>query len=244
MRVFESTIFLEVSSKRLDMRAFKLRNFITSGFLILFPALLLAEGPASAIIHSKGGVWVNGAEVADASTIFAGDSIETKAGFVANLDSEGSSVLIQGESIVKFEGSYLVLEHGSVAVGTSTSMSVHVNCIHVDPVTTDRTQYEVTDVSGKVEVAARKKDVVIRGGTRGIKSTEEGSSQSATVHESEQATRDESVLCGAPERPISPSHGLNTKWLEIGGGGGGGALILCLLLCKGSPPSSVSPSQP
>ena len=54
------------------------------------------------------------------------------------------------------------LDHGSVAVGTSTLFSVHVNCIKVEPVLTDRTQYDVTDRSGKVEVAAHKNDVRFR----------------------------------------------------------------------------------
>ena len=223
-----------------------LRNFITAGIILFFfPAAMLAEAPVSAIIHSKGGVWVNGAEVADATTVFAGDSIETKSAFVANLDSEGSSVLIQGESIVKFQGDYLALEHGSVSVGTSTSMRVHVNCIRVEPISPDRTQYDVTDLSGRVEVAAHKKDVIVKnGGVRAVKSSDDGSSQSATVHEGEQTTREESVVCGVAARPLGASHGINTKWLEIGGGGGGGSLILCLLLCKGSSPSAMSPSQP
>ena len=103
--------------------------------------------------------------------------IETKPGFVANLDADGSSVLIQPESIVKFQGNFLDLEHGSVAVGTSTSMSVHVNCIKVEPVSTDRTQYDVADVSGTVQVVAHKNDVNIRGGANLKKPTTDESSQ-------------------------------------------------------------------
>ena len=225
------------------MSVFGVRGFMVVGILALCPVTLFAEGTNSAIIHSKGGVRVNGSEVADASTVFAGDSIETKTGFVADLDSEGSSVLIQGESIVKFEGDHLVLEHGSVDVGTSTLMSVYVNCIRVEPISKDRTQYDVTYLTNKVEVAARKKDVRVKGGVQSVKSGDD-SPQSATVHEGEQTSRDDSVICGVAPRPVGAGSGLNTKWLEIGGGGGGGALILCLLLCKGSPPSSMSPSQP
>jgi hypothetical protein len=123
-------------------------------------------------------------------------------------------------------------------------MSVHVNCIRVEPVSKDRTQYDVTDLSGKVEVAAHKNDVNITHGGAAHKTKSDGQDgQSATVHEGEQASRDESAACGAPPRPEGAGHTLNTKWLEIGGGGGG-ALILCLLLCKGSPASSMSPTQP
>lgn len=130
-------------------------------------------------------------------------------------------MLIQGESIIRFQGGYLILDHGSVSVGTSTSMSVHVNCIKIEPLSNDRTQYDVTDVSGKVEVAARKKDVSIRHDAALHKpSVENASSQSGVVHEGQEATRDESAVCGAAS-PETASHALNTKWLEIGGGGGG-----------------------
>lgn len=222
-----------------------LRNLVSWMLIFLLPASLSAADTGSALLHSNGGVWVNGAEVADSTVVFPGDSLETKPGFVANLDAEGSSVLIQGQSIVKFEGNYLTLEHGSVAVGTSTSMSIHVNCLRVEPLSNDRTQYEVTDVSASVQVAARKNDVNIRqeGGIH-KPSAESNSSQSGVVHEGQQAKREESEVCGAPSPPQSAGHGLNTKWLEIGGGAGGGALVLCLLLCKGKSQSNVSPSQP
>ena len=47
------------------------------------------------------------------------------------------------------------------------------------------------------------------------------SSQSGVVHEGQQAKREESEVCGTPSPPESAGHGLNTKWLEIGGGAGG-----------------------
>jgi len=76
--------------------------------IILFPLSLMAADTGSAILRSTGGVWVNGMEVADSSAVFPGDLLETKPGFIANLDAEGSSILIQGESVVKFQGSSLV----------------------------------------------------------------------------------------------------------------------------------------
>src|SRR5580700_10542517 len=221
-----------------------LRNFLCWVMAILCPLSLLAADTGGAVVHSKGGVWVNGAEVADSTAIFPGDLLETKPGSVANLDAEGSSILIQPESVVKFQGSFLSLEHGSVSVGTSTSMSVRVNCIKVEPTSKAWTQYDVADVSGKVQVASHKDDVNITQGAALRKTTQENSaSPSAVVHEGEQATRDEAD-CGAAPRPGGADNGFNTKWLEIGGAAGGGAIVLCLLLCKGSKSTSVSPSQP
>src|SRR5271165_2540006 len=138
-----------------------LGNLICCVMVVLFPVSLAAADTGSAVLRSEGGVWVNGMEVAGSTVVFPGDVLETKPGFVANLDAEGSSVLIQPESVVKFQGNYLSLEHGSVSVGTSTSMSVHVNCIKVEPVSNERTQYDVTDTSGTVHVVAHKNDVNI-----------------------------------------------------------------------------------
>ena len=222
------------------------RCFISLVMVLLFPLSLFAADTGAAILHTRGGVWVNGTEVADSTAIFPGDSLETKSGFVANLSAEGSSVLIQGESVVKFQGNYLVLEHGSVAVGTSTSMSVHVDCLSVEPISNDRTQYDVTNLTGKVEVAARTNDVNIKpGGALHKSSAERSTSQSATGREGHDATRDETIACGAPPRPEGAGGGgINTKWIEVGAGVGGGGLLLCLLLCKGSTSPPASPSQP
>ena len=211
----------------------------------LCPLSLLAADTGSAVLHSTGGVWVNGAEVTDSTSIFPGDLVETKPGFVANLDAEGSSVLIRPESIVKFQGTFLSLEHGTVSVGTSTAMSVHVNCIRVEPLSNDRTQYDVTDVTGTVQVSALRNDVnITQEGALRKASPENAASQSATVHEGQHASRIEATACGAAARPTSPGSALNTKWIEIGGGAAGGVIVLCILLCKSSPPSNISPSTP
>jgi hypothetical protein len=211
--------------------------------IVLFPLRLVAGDTTAALVHGKGGVWVNGAEATDSTSIFPGDLVETRPGFVANLDAEGSSVLIQSESIVKFQGNFLVLEHGSVSVGTSTSFSVHVNCIKVEPVNTGRTQYDVTDTTGTVQVDAKKSDVNITQ-TGGLQKTSKQSAvlASAIVREGEEAKRNESAACGAAERAPVAGHS-NAKWIEIGGGAAG-AVALCLVFCKSSPTTSVSPSDP
>ena len=213
--------------------------------VVLFPLSLLAADTGGAIVHSKGGVFVNGAEVADSSAVFPGDLLETKPGFVANLDAEGSSVLIQGESLVKFQENSLILEHGSVSVGTSTSMSVIMNCMKVEPLSNERTQYDVADISRAVKVSAGKNDVKITQAVTLRKTTApSSSSQAAIVHEGQQVTRDESAICGAASQPGPAGSAVNMKWIEIGSGAGAGVLVLCLLLCRGTSASNVSPSQP
>jgi len=59
-------------------------------------------------------VRVNGAEVPGSTAVSREICSSTKPGFLANRETEGSCVLIQGESLVKFQGNDLLLEHGSV----------------------------------------------------------------------------------------------------------------------------------
>src|SRR5438270_285062 len=126
--------------------------------IVALPVTLSAQAP-SAILHAQGGVWVNGYEARDSSAIFEGDLLETKPEFAATLTLEGTSVLIQAQSVAKFQGDVLVLNHGSVAVETFKSFKVRVNCLTVFPVVNELTKYEVTDVNRKVRVAASKLDL-------------------------------------------------------------------------------------
>lgn len=231
----------------LGMSVSALRNSLCWMLALLCPLSLAAADTGSAVLHTQGGVWVNGFEVAGTTTVFPGDLLETKPGFVANLDADGSSVLIQPESIVKFEGSFLSLDHGSVSVGTLKLMSVHVKCIKVEPVSPARTEYDVADVNGTAQVVARKNDVNISETSVSRKTpppTQSGPSRSTTVHEGQQATREASKACGAGAAAPPPGSGpaLNGKWLAIGIAAAVGVTVICLLFCASTTP--ISPSQP
>ena len=199
--------------------------------LVIVPQSLLGQAP-SAVLHTQGGVWVNGYEAQDSAAIFPGDTLETKPQFSANLKLEGSDVLIQPQSVTKFQGDFLELDHGGVSVGSSTRFKVRVNCITVTPVLSDWTQYEVTDVNGTVHVAARKNDVNVEIESHVKPSAESAGSKGGTVHEGEEHNYNESELCGAP--PRSPGAAMNPKYFEIGGAALGGVLVCVVFLCKGS----------
>jgi hypothetical protein len=222
-----------------------LRRILTWMLVVWLPASLQAADTKSAVLHSQGGVWVNGMEAADASAVFPGDLLETKPGFSASLSEDGSTVSIQPESVVKFEDNLLVLDHGNLLVGTTTGMRVRVHCITVIPVSdTEWTQYEVTDLNGNIEVAAHKKDVRIE--LEGNHTKTPSATQATggtTVHEGEQASRRESEACGAPLNPASALKGVNPKLVAAGAVGTG--ILICLLAhCFGGGSGPVSPSQP
>jgi hypothetical protein len=220
------------------------RYLLGWAMVILVPLSLLGQAP-SAILHTQGGVWVNSYEGRDSTAIFSGDVIETKPEFSAKLTLEGSEVSIQQESVGKFQGNFFELDHGSVAVGTSTIFKVKVNCITVVPVANQWTQYEVTDVNGTVQVSARKSDVNVEHEGQHKSTANVESDRDGTVREGEQKSYNESEICGAPPQPHEAAHGLNPKWIGAGAAAGGGILI-CVFLCtgKGSPKTPISPDKP
>jgi hypothetical protein len=231
------------------MRVSILRYFLCLTMVVLIPWTLLGqEGngqPAGAILHTQGGVWVNGAEAIDSSAVFPGDLIETKAGFSANLTLDGTTILLGQESLGKLQNEYIELDHGTVSVGTSKSFRVHVNCLRVVPVRSEWTQYEVTDVNRTVQVSAHKDDVNVEHEMGAHKPTpESAASQKASVHEGEQHGYDETEICGAPG-PVTSAGALSPKWIAVEAGSG--AAILCALLCRGSSggtKSNMSQSSP
>jgi hypothetical protein len=222
-----------------------IRHFACWLMIVVTPMTLSAQAP-SAIVHTQGGVWVNGYEAKDASAVFSGDVIETKPDFSATLNLEGSSVLIQPESVVKFQGDVLELDHGSVSVETFRSLKVLVHCITVIPVVNEETKYDVVDLNGSVQVAARTKDVNVKWNHAGHKDSIDNAGgqpgeQQGSVHQGEQKKYDESQLCGVPPRP-NPAVLPNPKWIAAGAAGAG--LLIWVVVHGGGGKTPVSASSP
>lgn len=234
-----TAVFAEIG---LRMRVFN--SFLGWILVVILPVSLLGQTP-SAILHAQGGVWVNQYEARDSTAVFPGDLIETKTGFEANLTLEGSTVQLQQETVGRFQSDLFALDHGVVAVGTSRSFKVKVNCITVIPVTNDWTQYEVADVNRNVQVNGRKNDVrVERENARAKPSAENETARGEIVHEGEQKSYSETEVCGAPPQPTSTRPPINPKWIGAGAGAAGGLICLVAHCFGGGGSKPASPSTP
>ena len=222
---------------------FQWRSLVCGMMVVVWPASLVAQTTDRALLHSEGGVWLNGTPAPDTSAIFPDNLIQTQKGHVAKIDAEGSAVTVQPETIVQFEGDELVLDHGGLQVNTARQMKVRVNCIRVIPMSADWTQYDVTDVDGKVKVEAHKNDVRIHyAGTMAQRSKQTASSD-VIVREGQEATRDEH--CGAATKPDAGLSAdgaiLNSPWAwRIGLAAAG--VLACIGLCHEHDP--ISPWKP
>jgi len=199
------------------------------------------------MLRSNGvGVLVNKTPAPTSIALFQNDLVETQKATAARIEIEGSSVDLNAESMVQFDLSELVLDHGSLSVNTSRGLRVRVGCLTVTPVRdAEWTHYEVADLDGKVTVSAQKSDVYIDERSNKVQDVKkQEKSGRSIVRETEQKTRDEK--CGAgdyqPKRGLGgPSAILNTKWAQIGGIVAVGA-ITCWALCRHDDP--ISPTTP
>jgi hypothetical protein len=212
--------------------------------VIILPFSLQAQSPDAAMLHSNGLAQVNGHMAPSSLAIFPDDRVQTPQNAEAKLDAAGSTVVIGADTLVQFDGNQLYLEHGTVQVTTSTEMIVHAGCIRATPAVIGWTQYVVTDVDGKVVVAAHKNDVNIeRGNTASRQQAEDKRSEKVTVREGEQATREEKCAAGIrPPDYVAGKAAFFNTWEAIGVGGAAVAVIACLGLCHGDDPAS--PSNP
>jgi hypothetical protein len=229
----------------LGMSGSGLRSFISCIMALLLPLPpLVGADRGSAILHGEGGARLNGAERAGSTAVFAGASVETKPGFVANLDAEGSSVLIQTRVHGEIRRPFLEPRAGE---RVCRNLDVDERAPELYPGRSDYergTQYDGRDINGTVQVAAHKNDVKIEQGSSLRKTSSRSAwAESATVHEGEQAQRDETQACGTGRPPEGPANGRNRKWLEIGGGAVLGSVVLCLL-CTSKGQGTVRPTQP
>ncbi|MGA7566248.1 MAG: hypothetical protein WBW53_09270, partial [Terriglobales bacterium] len=139
-----------------------LRSKILSCIMVvIFPAALFAADQPAAMLYSHGTALVNGDSVARSSAIFSGDLVQTSADSAANINALGSIVLVHNASLVQYEGSAVNLEHGSVSISTSKSMMTRAGDVTVSPASSVWTEFEVRDVDGTVQIAARTGDLTI-----------------------------------------------------------------------------------
>src|SRR5580692_3664202 len=161
----------------------RLRSAVCCLLAILFPAqVMLAGETASAMLYTNGAAWLNGNDVPKSAAVFSGDLLQTRPDSTASIQSNGSNVMVLADSLVKFEGSAVELEHGSVRVTTSRGLATRAGDVTVKPAANTWTEFQVTDVDGRVQIAANKGDLTVQ--------DDKGTT---TVAQGQQTTRDDTT---------------------------------------------------
>lgn len=174
----QQTFFSHVE---LCMNANRLRQALCWMLVAGFPASLFAADAMPAMLYAKGEAWINGASVPKSSAVFPGDLIQTQANSLVNINATGSRILVLADSLTKYQGNEVLLEHGIVTVVTSTAMETDAGDVKIRPLSKDWAEFVVTHVDGTVQIVAKKGDLAIDDGQ-----------QTSTLSQGQQTTRDDS----------------------------------------------------
>jgi hypothetical protein len=227
------------------MRALYLK-FLSCMMAVIFPAALFAADQHTAMLYSHGTAMLNGDSIARSSAIFSGDSVQTDADSAANINASGSIVLILNDSLVQYEGSAVKLEHGGVTISTSKLLATRAGDVTVSPAASVWTEFEVRDLDGRVQIAARKGDLTIgdAAGTttlpEGQQTTrEESQSQDESQSQNGNKNKKQTGAAAPAAAPAAAGGALDSPW-AIGIGGGAVLGATAWILVRSEQPASPS----
>jgi hypothetical protein len=218
------------------MRILPLKIMSCVTVVILQATLFAAEQPA-AMLYTHGTALLNGNTIARPSAIFSGDMVETNASSAANINASGSIVLVLNDSLVKYQGEAVNLEHGGVTISTSKLLATRAGNVVVSPAAGVWTEFEVRDVDGRVEIAARKGDLTISD-DRGTSTLAQG--QQTTREETQQEQDNKKKKKKSAAAPAAAGGGALSSPVAIGIGGAAILGVTAWVLVKSDDPASPS----
>ncbi len=219
-----------------------LRSAMSCVLAVVFPAHMLAGESPSAMLYTSGSAWVNGSTVPKTVAMFSGDMLQTRSDSTASIQSNGASVMVMADSLVKFEGPAVEIEHGGVRVNTSRGMVARAGEVTVKPAGASWTEFQVIDVDGQVQIAANKGDVTVQDGQG-----------TTTVTQGQQTTRDDTSDSekkkkkrrrGAAANTAAKGGIMSSPWAVYGGTGVITGVGLWVWLRDEGPVSPSCPTNP
>ena len=211
------------------------QRIIVFGVMLAVSPLSLRAADASgpAMLYAKGTAWLNGGTVPGSSAIFPGDLVQTNPSSMANINASGSSVMILPDSLVKYEGGAVAVDHGGLSGAPAKSLETHADDLTITPASAAWTEFEVNNQDGKVQIVARKGDLNISDG-----------SDTTTLPQGQQTVRDSPTKKkrrGGGAAPAAGGGVLDSPWVwgtALVGLGGFEAWVIL----RGSSP--ISPTAP
>jgi hypothetical protein len=221
------------------MRVSRLRDIACWTMIAAVPGSVWAADSSPAMLYARGAAWINGGAVPRTSAVFPGDLVQTRSDSVASINASGSNVVVLADSLVKFEGPAVALEHGSLRVATSKGLSTHTGDLTVAPASNGWTEFEVKQVSDdSVQIVAQKGDVTVSDGSN-TSTLSQG--QQTTVDNSSEEKKKKKRRKGGGAVPASAGGVLDSPIVIYGGAAAVGGLLTWVLLQDSNPVSSAQP---
>lgn len=213
-----------------------MRKIVAGGLATLTTAA--AQNIGTAVVFGSGGIYLNGAQLSNSNALVAGDVVQTKENGSGMISAGRSSVALDSNTIVRFQGISVALDRGAVKIASGQQMSVNARDLNIEPTSKQWTQFYVTRASGMITTVALKNDVSVSCG--GV---------SVIVKEGRQLSRYDGDNCGlATKGRLAPSAAsapilTSTRATEAALAVGGGLAVWALWHCD-DPVSPDSPQAP
>jgi len=107
--------------------------------------------------------WSSAFELLGAVTV--GDVVQTRDNGVANINAPGATIVVESNTIVRFQSGGFALDRGNISVATGKGMSVFARDFKITPTSGDWTEFYVTRASGSIQIIARKNSVTVSCGS-------------------------------------------------------------------------------
>ncbi len=209
-----------------------MRRIVAVGLATLTAA---AQNIGVAVVFGSGGIYLNGTQLLNSNALVAGDVVQTKDNGSGMISASGSSVALDSNTIVRFQGVSVALDRGAVKVASGQQMSVNARDLNIEPTSRQWTQFYVTRASGMITVIALKNDVSVSCG-----------GASVIVKEGHELSRYDADNCGlgrkqngAPSAASGPIL-TSTRAAEAALAVGGGLTVWALSQCE----DPLSPDSP
>jgi len=208
-------------------------KLLSIAMMLLTPAAMLMAETGNTMLYASGNVTLNGKEVARSASVATGDKIETAGTTATAVSQDGSKVIVNPYSAIRYQSAGVDVVKGTAAISTTDGLPAQAAQITVTP----------KDKAATYEIARLNNNVVITSHTGALMITEAGTTTELEAgSSSSRAAEPAAAPAPAPQAaPVFPGSTLTGKQVFTIGAVIGGAAIACGLWCGGAP-SKVPPN--
>jgi len=210
-------------------------KLLSIAMMLLTPAAMLMAETGNTMLYASGNVMLNGKEVARSASVATGDKIETAGSAATAVSQDGSKVIVNPYSAIRYRSAGVDVVKGTAAISTTDGLPAQAAQITVTP----------KDKAATYEIARLNNNVVITSHTGALMITEAGTTTELEAGSSSSRAAEPAPApapAPAPQAaPVFPGSTLTGKQVFAIGGVVGAAAVLCGLWCGGGP-SKVPPT--
>ena len=206
-------------------------KLLSIAMMLLTPAAMLMAETGNTMLYASGNVTLNGKEVARSASVATGDKIETAGTTATAVSQDGSKVIVNPYSAIRYQSAGVDVVKGTAAISTTDGLPAQAAQITVTP----------KDKAATYEIARLNNNVVITSHTGALMITEAGTTTELEAGSSSSRAAEPAPAPAPQAAPVFPGSTLTGKQVFAIGGVVGAAAVLCGLWCGGGP-SKVPPT--